>query len=177
MPTLSFWLSNTAVLLFVLGDDITKKEGLNIANIATGLKIFDTLTGSQDPSQHLKFLFVRIYCMVLDNLYRSLKPLAMSSLEQGRKTKKMFFDSFLGDPGMKHMKHIVSYLSYIMTIFQQYFVPVKLVRAIYQQIFMYLDAALFNEIILRRDLCTWSQGMELKMKVSLLDDWVRVCFK
>ncbi len=75
---------------------------------------------------------------------------------------------------MKHMKHMVNYLSGLLSTFQQYFVPVKLVRNIYKQIFMYLDAALFNEIILRRDLCTWSQGMELKMKVSLLDDFARV---
>ena len=82
MPTISFWLSNTAVLLYVLSED--KKSPIEIQNIVIGLKAFDGLTGAQDPMQHLKFLFVRIYCMVLDTIYRVLKPMAMSALEQGK---------------------------------------------------------------------------------------------
>ncbi len=77
---------------------------------------------------------------------------------------------------MRQIKLTVTYFSQILTTFQQYFVPVALVKTIFQQIFLYIDSTLFNEIILRRDLCSWSQGMELKMKVSLIDEWAKVQF-
>ena len=75
---------------------------------------------------------------------------------------------------MKNIKQTVAYFSTILSTFQQYFVPVNLVKSIFHQIFLFIDTTLFNEIILRRDLCSWSQGMELKMKVSAIEDWSRV---
>ena len=39
-----------------------------------------------------------------------------------------------------------------------------------------MDATYFNEIILRRDLCSWQQAMDLKMKLAYLEDWTRVLF-
>jgi len=32
---------------------------------------------------------------------------------------------------------------------------------------------MFKEIILRRDLCTWIKGMDIKMKMSSLESWAR----
>jgi hypothetical protein len=159
LPTLSFWLSSVSVLLYNLcHDEKTEKEGISIGSIQSGLRILD---GNLSPSSRLKGIFIRVYTMVLDHIYRTLKPLSLACIEPG-------------DSGRKNMRQIVVYCSSVLTSFQQYFVHIELVKVIFHQIFLFLDATLFNEVILRRDLATWTNAMDLKMKVAALEDWFKV---
>jgi hypothetical protein len=139
-----------------------------------GAKPSELLTSSNEPIEHLKSLFIRICSMIIELILRTLKPLIMGITESGLRRNCSFL-IFLGAAGMRQIKQTVTYLSTVLATFQQYFVPVNLVKAIFQQIFLNMEVTLFNEIILRRDMCSWSQGMELKMKISAIEDWTRVC--
>lgn len=47
------------------------------------------------------------------------------------------------------------------------------IEQIFQQIFYYICAIALNNLMLRRDLCTWKTGMKLKFNLSCLETWVK----
>lgn len=47
------------------------------------------------------------------------------------------------------------------------------IEQIFQQLFYYICAVALNNLMLRRDLCTWKTGMKLKFNVGCLESWVK----
>lgn len=47
------------------------------------------------------------------------------------------------------------------------------IEQIFQQLFYYICAVALNNLMLRRDLCTWKTGMKLKFNLSCLETWVK----
>ncbi|KAG5676919.1 hypothetical protein PVAND_006716 [Polypedilum vanderplanki] len=47
------------------------------------------------------------------------------------------------------------------------------IEQIFQQLFYYICAIALNNLMLRRDLCTWKTGMKLKFNLSCLETWVK----
>lgn len=47
------------------------------------------------------------------------------------------------------------------------------IEQIFQQLFYYICAIALNNLMLRRDLCTWKTGMKLKFNLSCLESWVK----
>ncbi len=74
------------------------------------------------------------YFLIWIYIYRTLKPLALTGLE-------------VGDIGRKNIRHLVAYLTGVLTTCQQYFVHMELVKQIFSQIYQFLDGLLFNEIV------------------------------
>lgn len=48
------------------------------------------------------------------------------------------------------------------------------IEQIFQQLFFFISAVGLNNLMLRRDLCTWKTGMKLKFNVGCLENWVKV---
>lgn len=46
-------------------------------------------------------------------------------------------------------------------------------RHLCRHVFRFINATLFNEVVLRRDLCTAKWAMDVKMEISSLEDWAR----
>lgn len=47
------------------------------------------------------------------------------------------------------------------------------IEQIFQQLFYYICAIALNNLMLRRDLCTWKTGMKLRFNLSCLETWVK----
>ncbi|KAL7048410.1 hypothetical protein ACKWTF_003346 [Chironomus riparius] len=47
------------------------------------------------------------------------------------------------------------------------------IEQIFQELFYYICAVALNNLMLRRDLCTWKTGMKLKFNLSCLETWVK----
>jgi myosin-5 len=47
------------------------------------------------------------------------------------------------------------------------------IEQIFQQIFYYICAIALNNLMLRRDMCTWKTGMKLRFNLSCLETWVK----
>lgn len=47
------------------------------------------------------------------------------------------------------------------------------VEQIFQQLFFFICAVALNNLMLRRDLCTWKTGMKLKFNVGCLENWIK----
>ncbi|CAF0777038.1 unnamed protein product [Brachionus calyciflorus] len=49
----------------------------------------------------------------------------------------------------------------------------EIVNQIFKQLFFFIGATTFNNLILRKEMCNWSKGIELRYNTSLLEQWVR----
>lgn len=47
------------------------------------------------------------------------------------------------------------------------------IEQIFQQLFYFICAVALNNLMLRRDLCTWKTGMKLKFNVGCLESWIK----
>lgn len=47
------------------------------------------------------------------------------------------------------------------------------VEQVFEQLFYFICAVALNNLMLRRDLCTWKTGMQLKYNVGILESWVK----
>lgn len=48
------------------------------------------------------------------------------------------------------------------------------IEQIFQQLFSFICAVALNNLMLRRDLCTWKTGMKLKFNVGCLESWIKM---
>eukprot|EP00053_Salpingoeca_punica_P009393 m.84178 g.84178 ORF g.84178 m.84178 type:complete len:180 (+) comp15007_c0_seq1:1422-1961(+) len=56
---------------------------------------------------------------------------------------------------------------------QRHFVEPKLIRQIFKQIFYFINATLVNNILLRKDCCHWSKGMQVRYNLTKVEEWAR----
>ena len=58
-------------------------------------------------------------------------------------------------------------------IFQKQGVENEIICQIFRQIFYFLCAGCLNNLLLRKDLCHWSRGMQIRYNVAQLEQWAK----
>uniref|UniRef100_A0A8C3A040 Dilute domain-containing protein n=1 Tax=Cyclopterus lumpus TaxID=8103 RepID=A0A8C3A040_CYCLU len=51
--------------------------------------------------------------------------------------------------------------------------PPTLMEQAFNQLTFLISASAFNSLLLRKDMCCWSRGMQIRYNVSLLEEWLR----
>ncbi|NWU11451.1 MYO5B protein, partial [Cephalopterus ornatus] len=46
------------------------------------------------------------------------------------------------------------------------------VQQVVRQIFYMINAVTLNNLLLRKDVCSWSMGMQLRFNISQLEEWL-----
>jgi myosin V len=49
----------------------------------------------------------------------------------------------------------------------------EVINQIFRQLFYFVCAAALNTLLLRKDLCHWSKGMQIRYNISHLEQWLR----
>eukprot|EP01117_Protostelium_nocturnum_P017407 TRINITY_DN7085_c1_g5_i3.p1 TRINITY_DN7085_c1_g5~~TRINITY_DN7085_c1_g5_i3.p1 ORF type:complete len:1433 (-),score=309.06 TRINITY_DN7085_c1_g5_i3:27-4325(-) len=143
---LSYWLSSLSLLVY-LEKKISKQE--DPINMDTKIIISDSLESS----------FVRVYHTFMEHIQTSLKPLIHGFLEEVK--------------GDVFVKKILALLTKVLNSLIQNHTPNCLVQFVFHQLYYFINAMAFNEVVLRRDLCSMNKGYDIKMKISELRQWVK----
>eukprot|EP01114_Cavostelium_apophysatum_P016651 TRINITY_DN4783_c0_g1_i3.p1 TRINITY_DN4783_c0_g1~~TRINITY_DN4783_c0_g1_i3.p1 ORF type:complete len:1580 (-),score=460.18 TRINITY_DN4783_c0_g1_i3:46-4674(-) len=157
ITVLSFWLSNAALLLHMSCSE--ENVFISLDNVSHAMKKQDSYDAA--PMEMLINSVGRIYARFLNSVYKLLRPALINSIEE-----KIALDQ-------SNVKEITRILSLIVIAMQTSLINEALSQKIFQQIFYYINSIVFNEIVLRRDLCTFSKGLEMKMKLSGIEIWSR----
>jgi len=59
------------------------------------------------------------------------------------------------------------------TIFQKHGLDPQLISRIFRETFYYICAGTLNNILLRKDMCHWSKGMQIRYNVAQVEQWAR----
>ncbi|NXO23513.1 MYO5B protein, partial [Cisticola juncidis] len=47
------------------------------------------------------------------------------------------------------------------------------IQQVFRQLFYMINAMTLNNLLLRKDVCSWSTGMQLRFNISQLEEWLR----
>jgi len=86
-------------------------------------------------------------------------------------------DNNLESPGHVDPKEALDQLLTLLTKFhmvlQKHGLDPEIISQIFRQIFYYLCAGSLNNLLLRKDMCHWSRGMQIRYNIAQLEQWAR----
>ncbi|KAG8575716.1 hypothetical protein GDO81_009651 [Engystomops pustulosus] len=179
--TVSFWLSNTCRFLHCLkqysGEEAFMKHNTNRQNEHC-LTNFDLA----EYRQVLSDLAIQIYQQLVRVLENILQPMIVSGMLehetiQGvsgvKPTGLRKRTSSIADEGTYTLDSIVRQLNTFHSILCQHGMDPELIKQVVKQMFYIIGAVTLNNLLLRKDMCSWSKGMQIRYNVSQLEEWLR----
>ncbi|KAM9311372.1 unconventional myosin-Va isoform 2-T2 [Gastrophryne carolinensis] len=179
--TVSFWLSNTCRFLHCLkqysGEEAFMKHNTTRQNEHC-LTNFDLA----EYRQVLSDLAIQIYQQLIRVLENILQPMIVSGMLehetiQGvsgvKPTGLRKRTSSIADEGTYTLDSIVRQLNTFHSIMCQHGTDPELIKQVVKQMFYIIGAVTLNNLLLRKDMCSWSKGMQIRYNVSQLEEWLR----
>ncbi|XP_063782172.1 unconventional myosin-Va isoform X2 [Pseudophryne corroboree] len=179
--TVSFWLSNTCRFLHCLkqysGEEAFMKHNTNRQNEHC-LTNFDLA----EYRQVLSDLAIQIYQQLVRVLENILQPMIVSGMLehetiQGvsgvKPTGLRKRTSSIADEGTYTLDSILRQLNTFHSIMCQHGTDPELIKQVVKQMFYIIGAVTLNNLLLRKDMCSWSKGMQIRYNVSQLEEWLR----
>uniref|UniRef100_A0A8B9VZ21 Myosin VB n=1 Tax=Anas zonorhyncha TaxID=75864 RepID=A0A8B9VZ21_9AVES len=178
----SFWLANTCRLLHCL-KQYSGDAGFMTQNTPKQnehcLKNFD-LTEYRQVLSHLS---TQIYQQLIKVAEGILQPMIVSGVLE--------YESIQGLSGVKPMGYrnrsssmedgdnsysleaIVRQLNTFHTTVCEQGLDPEIIQQVFKQLFYMINAVALNNLLLRKDVCSWSTGMQLRFNISQLEEWLR----
>ena len=71
-----------------------------------------------------------------------------------------------------HWGNILGVLDSLLAQLKENHVPAFLVRKLFQQLFSFVNVQLFNQLLLRRECCSFSNGEYVKTGLAEVENWI-----
>ncbi|XP_074523307.1 unconventional myosin-Va isoform X1 [Halichoeres trimaculatus] len=179
--TVSFWLANTCRFLHCLkqysGDEAFMKHNTPRQNEHC-LSNFDLA----EYRQVISDLAIQIYQQLIKCMENILQPMIVSGMLehetiQGvsgvKPTGLRKRTSSIADEGTYTLDSILRQLSAFHSTMCQHGTDQELIKQVVKQQFYIIGAVTLNNLLLRKDMCSWSKGMQIRYNVSQLEEWLR----
>ncbi|XP_043952706.1 unconventional myosin-Va isoform X2 [Gambusia affinis] len=179
--TVSFWLANTCRFLHCLkqysGDEAFMKHNTSRQNEHC-LSNFDLA----EYRQVISDLAIQIYQQLVKCMENILQPMIVSGMLehetiQGvsgvKPTGLRKRTSSIADEGTYTLDSILRQLSAFHSTMCQHGTDPELIKQVVKQLFYIIGAVTLNNLLLRKDMCSWSKGMQIRYNVSQLEEWLR----
>ncbi|XP_021571446.1 unconventional myosin-Vb [Carlito syrichta] len=178
----SFWLSNTCRLLHCL-KQYSGDEGFMTQNTVKQnehcLKNFD-LT---EYRQVLSDLSIQIYQQLIKIAEGVLQPMIVSAMLENESIqglsglkptgyRKRSSSTASGD-GAYCLEAITHQMNVFHTVMWDQGLDPEIILQVFKQLFYVINAVTLNNLLLRKDVCSWSTGMQLRYNISQLEEWLR----
>ncbi|XP_029317333.1 unconventional myosin-Va isoform X5 [Cottoperca gobio] len=179
--TVSFWLANTCRFLHCLkqysGDEAFMKHNTQRQN-EHSLSNFDLA----EYRQVISDLAIQIYQQLIKCMENILQPMIVSGMLehetiQGvsgvKPTGLRKRTSSIADEGTYTLDSILRQLGAFHSTMCQHGTDPELIKQVVKQQFYIIGAVTLNNLLLRKDMCSWSKGMQIRYNVSQLEEWLR----
>ncbi|XP_061077143.1 unconventional myosin-Va isoform X3 [Conger conger] len=179
--TVSFWLSNTCRFLHCL-KQYSGEEAFMMHNTPRQnehcLSNFDLA----EYRHVLSDLAIQIYQQLIKCMENILQPMIVSGMLehetiQGvsgvKPTGLRKRTSSIADEGTYTLDSILRQLSSFHSTMCQHGTDPELIQQVVKQQFYIIGAVTLNNLLLRKDMCSWSKGMQIRYNVSQLEEWLR----
>ncbi|XP_076267084.1 dilute class unconventional myosin isoform X2 [Rhynchophorus ferrugineus] len=183
--TTTLWLANVLRLKHCMrqysGEKRFQKQNTPKQN-EQSLKNFDL----SEYRQVLSDIAVWIYQGLIKNFEEKIQPLivpaileheevpGMSGKPSGLRSRVGSVSSPVGGgPGQKPTTALINELTNHYKILDFYGIDPDLISMVFKQVFYFICASSLNNLLLRKELCHWSKGCQIRHNLSHLEMWVR----
>ncbi|XP_061470342.1 unconventional myosin-Vb isoform X2 [Rhineura floridana] len=178
----SFWLANTCRLLHCL-KQYSGDTGFTTQNTVKQnehcLKNFD-LT---EYRQVLSDLSIQIYQQLIKIAEGILQPMIVTAVLENESiqglsgVKPMGYrkrSSSMGDSDNSYsLEAIIHQLNTFHSNMYDQGLDPEIIQQAVKQLFYMINAVALNNLLLRKDVCSWSTGVQLRFNISQLEEWLR----
>uniref|UniRef100_UPI00398F3F39 unconventional myosin-Vb n=1 Tax=Pristiophorus japonicus TaxID=55135 RepID=UPI00398F3F39 len=178
----AFWLSNSCRMLHCLkqysGDEDFMKQN-NARQNEHSLKNFD-LT---EYRQVLSDLSIQIYQQMIKVAEGLLQPMIVSAMLENESiqglssVKPMGYrkrsSSRLDGDSSYTLEAMLRQLNLLNHTMCEHGLDPEIIQQVFRQLFYIINAVTLNNLLLRKDVCSWSTGMQLRYNISQLEEWLR----
>ncbi|XP_041816149.1 unconventional myosin-Vb isoform X1 [Chelmon rostratus] len=180
----SFWLANTSRLLHCLkqysGDEVFMTQNSTKQNEHC-LKNFDLA----EYRQVLSDLSIQIYQQLIKVAEGIIQPMIVSAMLEsesipslagvkpmGYRNRSSSMDMEDG-PSSYTLEALIRQLGQFHGIMRDHGLDPEIVGQVVRQLFHCINAVTLNNLLLRKDVCSWSTGMQLRYNTSQMEEWLR----
>ncbi|XP_063277517.1 unconventional myosin-Vb isoform X2 [Prinia subflava] len=178
----SFWLANTCRLLHCLkqysGEEVFMTQNTAKQNEHC-LKNFDLTEYRQVLGQ----LSIQIYQQLINIAEGILQPMIVSAVLENEGIQGLSSVKPMGyrrsassaaevDCSYSLDEMIRQLNTFHSTVCDQGLDP-EIIQQVFRQLFYMINAIALNNLLLRKDVCSWSTGMQLRFNISQLEEWLR----
>ncbi|XP_019488599.1 PREDICTED: unconventional myosin-Vb, partial [Hipposideros armiger] len=178
----TFWLSNTCRLLHCL-KQYSGDEGFMTQNSAKQnehcLKNFD-LT---EYRQVLSDLSIQIYQQLIKIAEGLLQPMIVSAMLENESIQGLSgvkptgyrkrSSSMVDGDNSYCLEAVIRQMNSFHTVMCDQGLDPEIILQVFKQLFYMITAVTLNNLLLRKDVCSWSTGMQLRYNISQLEEWLR----
>ncbi|CAN9499418.1 unnamed protein product [Ophioblennius macclurei] len=175
----SFWLSNMCRLMHCLkqysGDEVYTKHNTSKQNE-------QCLSNFELTEYQLVFgdLAIQIYRQLIKCMEDILQPIIVASMlehnaEQGvlgAKPTGMRKKSSVTEEGIATVEVLLQRLSLFHSTMGQHGMDPELIKQVVRQQFYIICAVTLNNLLLRKDMCSWGKGLQIRFNVWQLNEWL-----
>ncbi|CAL8322536.1 unnamed protein product [Lota lota] len=181
----SFWLANTSRLLHCLkqysGDEAFMTQNTAKQNEHC-LKNFDLA----EYRQVLSDLSIQIYQQLIKVAEGIMQPMIVSAMLEsesipslsgvkpmGYRNRSSSMDHDGSGPSTYTLGALIRQLGQFHSIMGEHGLDPEIVSQVMRQLFHCINAFTLNNLLLRKDVCSWSTGMQLRYNISQMEEWLR----
>ncbi|XP_047426089.1 unconventional myosin-Vb isoform X2 [Mugil cephalus] len=181
----SFWLANTSRLLHCLkqysGDEAFMSQN-TVKQNEHCLKNFDLA----EYRQVLSDLSIQIYQQLIRVAEGIIQPMIVSAMLEsesipslagvkpmGYRNRSSSMDMDEGGPHTYTLQALIRQLGQFHGIMRDHGLDPEIIGQVVRQLFHCINANTLNNLLLRKDVCSWSTGMQLRYNTSQMEEWLR----
>ncbi|XP_072227603.1 unconventional myosin-Vb isoform X2 [Leuresthes tenuis] len=181
----SFWLANTSRLLHCLkqysGDEAFMTQNTAKQNEHC-LKNFDLA----EYRQVLSDLSIQIYQQLIKVAEGVIQPMIVSAMLEsesipslagvkpmGYRNRSSSMDTDADGPSSYTLQALIRQLGQFHATMRDHGLDPEIVGQVIRQLFHCINAITLNNLLLRKDVCSWSTGMQLRYNTSQMEEWLR----
>jgi len=126
--------------------------------------------------QQLDAFVQKIFPMMRDNVKKQITPMLANCIHTPKGHTRARGSS--ADQGAqaalnKSWSDILGVLDSLLTTVKDNNVPKVLVQALFKQLFSFMNVQLFNQLLLRRECCSFSNGEYVKTGLTQVENWIQ----
>ncbi|XP_016365631.1 unconventional myosin-Vb-like [Sinocyclocheilus rhinocerous] len=181
----SFWLANASRLLHCLkqysGDEAFMTQN-TVKQNEHCLKNFDLA----EYRQVLSDLSIQVYQQLVRVAEGIMQPMIVSAMLEsesipslagvkpmGYRNRSSSLDCESGGPAGYTLQALIRQLGQFYTVMADHGLDPEISQQVVRQLFYSINAVTLNNLLLRKDVCSWSTGVQLRYNISQLEEWLR----
>ncbi|XP_061891963.1 unconventional myosin-Vc isoform X2 [Entelurus aequoreus] len=182
LVSLSFWLCNMYQLLNCLkqysGDEEFSKQSTP-RQVKNCLQNFDL----SDHRQVVSDLAICIYHQFITTMENALATAIVPAMLEHESLQGIFNTKPTGfrkhssknndDTDMCTVSFIIERLSRFHTIMSHHSMDANLIKQVVKQLLFYIGATTVNHLLLSKNMCSCSRGMQIRCNISYLEEWLQ----
>ncbi|XP_072294230.1 LOW QUALITY PROTEIN: unconventional myosin-Vb [Eucyclogobius newberryi] len=175
-----FWLKNGCLLHDLLAQHSSKQMSDSDEIVSFLVDLSDQIRALSDLciqayQQLLSIIEARLQNVVVPALLESegISSLPGSAVKLALSRKRASSDPRMLGGEAPSMGSLLRELGALHTAMSHQALPPELLEQAFHQLTYLMCASAFNSLLLRKDMCSWDRGMQIRYNVSLLEEWLR----